>query len=77
MNDLVRLYVERELQRKNLSRTEVAVRADLSRQYVTDMLNGRKGEVPESWQRLLDALDLELYVRPKGRPSGGGDTSLG
>lgn len=65
MNDAIRAYVETELQRRNLTRTEAAVKADLSRQYVTDMLNGRKGEVPESWQRLLDALNLELFVRPK------------
>ena len=67
MNDAIRASVEKELEHRDLSRSEVAIRANLTRQYVTDMLNGRKGGVPESWQRLLDALDLELYVRPKDK----------
>jgi ABC-type Fe3+ transport system substrate-binding protein len=53
-----------------MTRTEAAAAAGLPRQYVTDLLKGRKGEIPKSWARLLDALDLEVVVRPKRKPKG-------
>jgi predicted transcriptional regulator len=65
MTDEIRREIEFVLKSRNLTRSEVAKSANLTRQYLTDMLKGRKGNVPESWLQLLDALNLELCVREK------------
>ncbi len=67
MTDLIRDAVSDRIKSRGMTRAEAAELAGLPRQYVTDLLKGRKGLVPRNWARLLDALDLELVVRPKRR----------
>lgn len=55
-----------ELARRNMKRSELAAQCGLSRQYVSDALNGKVGFAPPGWLKMLDALGLELAVRPKG-----------
>lgn len=67
MTDLIRDAVSDRIKTRGMTRTEAAELAGLPRQYVTDLLKGRKGLLPKNWGRLLDALDLELVIRPKRR----------
>ncbi len=67
MTDLVRDGVSEHIKTRGMTRTGAAELAGLPRQYVTDLLKGRKGLLPKNWALLLDALDLELVVRPKRR----------
>ncbi|WMT57667.1 helix-turn-helix domain-containing protein [Truepera radiovictrix] len=65
MTDSIRQAVKRRIDELGKSQAEVARSLGLQRQYLGRMLNEHVGEVPESWQQLLDALNLELYVREK------------
>jgi plasmid maintenance system antidote protein VapI len=69
MTDLIRDAVSDHIKTHGMTRTEAAAAAGLPRQYVTDLLKGRKGTLPKNWARLLDSLGLELVVRPKRRGS--------
>lgn len=65
MNEQVREAVKQAMQEKALSQGELARQTGLVRPAVSKLLNGSVGRVPENWQRILDALDLELVAVPK------------
>jgi DNA transposition AAA+ family ATPase len=70
MTDFIRKAVGERIEARRMTRTEAAAAAGMSAQYLGDLLGGRKGEIPKSWARLLDALNLEVVVRPKRKPKG-------
>ncbi|MDZ7799994.1 MAG: helix-turn-helix transcriptional regulator [Trueperaceae bacterium] len=51
--------------RQRLTQTELAKRVGLSRQHLNHLLTGHRGNLPDGWGKVLDALGLELVVRPK------------
>ena len=69
MNREIKLAVRNEIERRSLTQKQLALGLDTTRQYLGEMLDLDKSNVPKRWQQLLDALDLELYVRPKGGSS--------
>jgi len=48
-----------------LTQQELAQRLGIKQPSVADLLSGRRGQVPQSLIDLLDALDLEIVIRPK------------
>ncbi len=66
VNEKVRNTVKQQMFKKNLSQTKLAEKLSMSRVNLTRLLSGRSGQVPESWQKVLDELGLELVAVPKG-----------
>lgn len=65
VNERIRQAVRVELARRDTNQAQLAEQVGVSRQYVNNLMRARAGNVPEVWQRILDALDLELVVQPK------------
>lgn len=66
MNTKVRQKVREVMSSKEISTYKLAELAEMSQPNVARALSGRSGSVPTTWQRILDALGLELVVVPKG-----------
>lgn len=66
MNDTIRKRVRSEMDRADVSTYQLAELVGMKQPNVTRVLTGRSGSIPDSWQKILDALDLELVVVPKG-----------
>ena len=66
VNEKVRNTVKQQMLKKALNQTSLAKRVSMSRVNLVRLLSGRSGQVPESWQKVLDELDLELVAVPKG-----------
>ena len=67
MNENIKIALRGEIDRRRLTQKQLAKDLGMAPQYLTEMLDLDKGNVPRRWQQLLDALDLELYVRPKDK----------
>lgn len=65
MNERIRGKIKEEMKRKKMSINALSSKLDMPRPNLSRLLNGRSGKVPESWQAILDELDLELVVQPK------------
>jgi transcriptional regulator with XRE-family HTH domain len=65
MTEHIREAVRAELGRRNINRTALAKQAGVSKQFVSQMLNGTAANIPDSWQKVLDALGWELRVFDK------------
>ena len=70
MNTTVRAKVKEAIRERQLTQSELAERLGVERQYVSLMLTGKRGGVPDKWQALLDELGLELTVVLKRSASG-------
>ena len=66
VNERVRNTVKQQMLRRDLNQTTLAKRVSMSRVNLVRLLSGRSGQVPESWQKVLDELGLELVAVPKG-----------
>lgn len=66
MNRQIREEVRVALARRNETQAELARRVGVSRQYLSDIMHGKSGNVPDVWQRIFDDLGLELVVVKKG-----------
>lgn len=66
MNRQIRETIRVELARRNETQAALARRIGVTRQYLSDIMRGKSGNVPEVWQKVLDDLGLELVVRAKG-----------
>lgn len=62
MTDEIREAVRVELARKNWNRAKLADEAGVSRQFISEMLNGRAANVPPSWDKVFSLLGLKLTV---------------
>lgn len=67
MNAEIRQAVKEAMKEKGLSQEALAQSIDINRVYITRMLSGRASDAPKNWQKVLDALGLELTIRPKGQ----------
>ncbi|CAN5694217.1 hypothetical protein BH23DEI1_BH23DEI1_05010 [soil metagenome] len=68
MTDEVRAELRAELARRRLKQKDLADELGMSSTYLSNMLNGQRGQLSIKWQRLLDYLDLELTLTPRRRP---------
>jgi transcriptional regulator with XRE-family HTH domain len=62
MNEHIRQAIRIEMARRNLRQKELAERAGVSKQYLSQVLSGKAGNVPDSWEKILGSLGLRLVV---------------
>ncbi len=65
MNHTIRANVKEIIEQQGITQTELAENIGVSRQYISAMLTGERGEIPSTWGKLLDVLGLELTTFPK------------
>ncbi len=65
MNRQVRSAARQAVSGQGLTQDKLAKRAGLSQQAVSRILNNDRTGNPDSWDRILDALDLKLAAIPK------------
>jgi predicted transcriptional regulator len=67
MTDSIREMVRESMNQQGISTYRLAQLTEIEQPNVTRLLKGRSGKIPDSWQKILDALDLELVVQPKAK----------
>ncbi len=65
MNEKVRQGAREAMKAQGLTHQQLAEATGIERPNVTRLLSGQVGKVPDNWQRILDALGLELVAVPK------------
>lgn len=65
MNEQVRQAVKAALKEKGVTQAHLAEMTGIERPNITRLLSGSVGKVPDNWQKVLNALDLELVAQPK------------
>ncbi len=66
MDKNIRQQIEDQMKVLGLSNADLARRLEISPQAVGQIINGKRGSIPDSLDTLLKALDLELIAKPKG-----------
>ena len=66
MNQDVRDAVRQAMKERQLTQVELAQQLGMTQPALAKMLTGRTGQLPGSWQKVLDALGLRLTVEPVG-----------
>ena len=66
MNDRVRQAVKERMKERGVTQVQLAEVTGMQQPNLQRLLAGRVGAVPESWQKVLDALGLELVAQQKG-----------
>ena len=62
MTAAVREAVRMALEEKGMSQADLARELGMERANVNRLLQGASGKIPDTWQRVLDALGLELVA---------------
>ena len=70
MNLDIRQAVREAMKQKGISQEALAQSTGINRVYITRMLSGRASDAPKNWQKVLDALSLQLTVEPAQAPAG-------
>lgn len=65
VNERIRQAVRVELAKRNTNQAQLAQEIGVSRQYLSDIMRGKSGNVPDVWERIFKTLDLELTALPK------------
>lgn len=65
MNEQVRQAVRERMKQQSVTHEKLAELTSIQRPNVTRLLTGQSGAIPENWQKVLDALGLELVAQPK------------
>ncbi|MDR6219206.1 helix-turn-helix transcriptional regulator [Deinococcus soli (ex Cha et al. 2016)] len=65
MNDHIRQQVRNIMKERGITQQQLADLTGIQRPNVTRLLSGTSGQVPDNWQRILDALELDLITSPK------------
>ncbi|TDE84976.1 XRE family transcriptional regulator [Deinococcus sp. S9] len=65
MNEQVRRTVRERMKQQGITQTELGELVGMAQPNVQRLLAGRVGAVPESWQKVLDVLGLELIAVPR------------
>ena len=69
MNEQVRLVVKARMKERGITQVKLAQEVGMEQPNIQRLLAGRVGAVPDSWQKVLDALGLELVAQSKeGQP---------
>lgn len=69
VNERIREAVRIELARRASNQAKLAEKVGVSKQYISDVMRGKAGNVPAVWQKVFDELELEVFVRPRRGPS--------
>ena len=67
MTEEIRKRIEQAMVEQGKRRTDLSQETGIKPPNMARMLNGRSGEVPKNWQKIFDALGLELSVTQKGK----------
>lgn len=67
MTNSIREMVRESMNQQGISTYRLAQLTEIEQPNVTRLLKGRSGKIPDSWQKILDALDLELVAQPKAK----------
>jgi transcriptional regulator with XRE-family HTH domain len=65
MTNHIREAIRIELARRDWNKSRLADEAGVSRQYVSELMGGKAGNLSPAWEAILDKLGLELTVRAK------------
>ena len=65
MTHKVRKDIRKAMIDQDMTQAALAGQTGLTAAHVSDLLRGRRGDLGDGWHRVLDALGLELCVRPK------------
>ena len=65
MTENLRAELRAEIARRRIKQVDLAQDLGVSRTHLSNMLNGQRGELPDTWARLLDHLGFEMTLRPK------------
>lgn len=65
MNEQVRQAVKARMKERGITQVKLAQEVGMEQPNVQRLLAGRVGAVPDSWQKVLDALGLELVAQGK------------
>jgi predicted XRE-type DNA-binding protein len=65
VNDRIRSDVKELLKQRGLTQQQLADMTGIERPNINAMLSGKVGKMPDRWEKLLDALGLEVVIRPK------------
>lgn len=65
MNESIRRAVRVSLAERDMSQNDLAGAVGMKPQYVSNVLTGKVGKISPAWNKILDALDLELVAVPK------------
>ena len=65
MNEQVRQTVKARMKERGITQVKLAQEVGMEQPNIQRLLAGRVGAVPDSWQRVLDALGLELIAVSK------------
>jgi predicted XRE-type DNA-binding protein len=68
VNDRIRSDVKELLKQRGLTQQQLADMTGIERPNINAMLSGKVGKMPDRWEKLLDALGLEVVIRPKRQP---------
>ncbi len=68
VNSKIREAVRIELARLDKNQAQLAQEVGVSRQYMSDIMRAKAGNVPAVWQKVLDALGLEIVAKSKSQP---------
>ncbi len=65
MNEQVRQAVRERMKERGVTHEKLAELTGIQRPNVTRLLTGQSGTIPDNWQKVLDALGLELVARER------------
>lgn len=65
MNEQVRQAVKARMKERGITQVKLAGEVGMEQPNIQRLLAGRVGTVPDSWQKVLDALGLELIAVSK------------
>ena len=65
MNETIRTAARVEMARRKLNQTDLAKEIGLSRQYVSELMNGKGSNIPEAWQRIFELFGWQVVVLDK------------
>lgn len=65
VNETIRQQIKDELKTERLTQKELAMKSGVREDYVSKVLRGERVSTPQEFQSILEALSLELIVRPK------------
>ncbi|WP_034342302.1 hypothetical protein [Deinococcus misasensis] len=69
MNEDIRKAIQEVLHQRHISQADLARKLEKTPQEISRALKDpiKGGKIPELWQSILDELDLEMVIRPRGQ----------
>jgi transcriptional regulator with XRE-family HTH domain len=67
VNDDIRKAVRIEMARRDWNQSELAEVTGLSRQYISELMSGKAGNLTEAWEKIFGALKITLKAEVEGK----------